>query len=139
MSYKTKLAIASVFATGIPFLAFAATNKTLKDLIVGIIGYLNDILFLLMGLAVVMFVWYIIQYFIRPNDSAEGRKQAGLYVMYSLIGFFVILSFWGIVNILRGTFGGLGNSDNAPSSWTDFSGLFPPSSGSSQTSGNPPK
>lgn len=126
-----------MFAIFAPFVVLAA-DKDLKYLINQIIDYLNQVLFLLMGLAVIMFVWYIIQYFIRPNDSAEGRKQAGLYLMYSLIGFFVILSFWGIVNILRNTFGdNLGNQANRPSSWTDFGNLFPPSSSNPNSGSNP--
>jgi amino acid permease len=94
-----------------------------------IIYYLNQALVLLMGLAIIIFVWYVIQYFIRPN---EDRTNASSYVMWSLIGFFVILSFWGLVNILQNTFG-LQNSYNRPASWADFSNLFPTGSGS----GNP--
>ncbi len=111
----------------IPSLAFAATTKTLRDIIAQLTDYLNDILFLLMGLAIVMFVWYIINYFIKPGAE---RKEAGEYVMYAVIGFFVILSFWGIVNILQNTFG-LKNDDNRPASWQSFNNLFPSGSGRS--------
>lgn len=97
------------------------TGNTLCTLINTIIGYLNQILFLMIGVAIVIFVWYIIQYFIKPDAD---RKEAGKYVMYSLIGFFVILSFWGLVNILQNTFG-LKNESNQPASWTSFKGLFP--------------
>jgi hypothetical protein len=85
-----------------------------------IIGYFNQALALLMGVALIIFVWYVIQYFIKPN---EDRKNASSYVMWSLIGFFVILSFWGLVNILQNTFG-LQNERNAPS-WSNISNLFP--------------
>jgi hypothetical protein len=86
-----------------------------------VIAYLNLALSLLMAVAIVMFVWYVIKYYIRPN---EERKQAGLYVMYSIIGFFVILSIWGIINILGSTFG-LGNAGNQQKSWSSFVNLFP--------------
>lgn len=108
----------------VPVIAFAQV-KTLATVISIIIGYFNQVLFLLVGLAVVIFVYYIIQYFIRPN---EDRTNAGQYVMYSLIGFFVILSLWGLVNILQNTFG-LQNEANRPASWTSFKGLFPASGG----------
>lgn len=112
-----------------PMVVFAAT-LTLSTLIQDIIKYLNQILFLLIGLAVVVFVYYIFKYFIMPNaDRTDGAK----YVMYSLIGFFVILSLWGLVNILSNTFG-LGNSTNAPNSWTDVTHLFP---GSQSNNANP--
>ncbi|MCX6715883.1 MAG: hypothetical protein NT077_02565 [Candidatus Taylorbacteria bacterium] len=105
----------------LPSIAYAATSDKLSDIITKIVGYLSDILFLMMAVAVVVFVWYVIKYFILPN---EDRKSAGLYVMYSLIGFFVILSLWGIVNILTNTFG-LGNTSNTPAGWSDFRNIFP--------------
>lgn len=99
----------------------ASNAMTLCTLIERVIGYLNQILFLLIGLAVVVFVYYIFKYFIQPN---ENRAEAGKYVMYSVIGFFVILSMWGLVNILQNTFG-LGNSGYSPTSWSQISNIFP--------------
>ena len=85
-----------------------------------IIGYLNQFLYLLMAFAIVVFIWYIIKYFIKPDSE---KKEAGNYVMYSLIGFFVILSVWGIVRILMNTFG-LSNVGNSPSV-NEVQNLFP--------------
>ncbi len=76
-------------------------TNTLSDLISLAIQYLNQFLFLLMAFAIVVFVWYVIKYFIKPDSE---KKEAGQYVMYSVIGFFVILSVWGIVSILQNTF-----------------------------------
>jgi len=104
----------------VPSLVFAITNNKLSDIIDIITGYLSDILFLLMGIAVLIFVWFVIKYYIMPN---EDRKNANLYVMYALIGFFVILSLWGIVGIIGNTFG-LSNP-SGPSTWQNFSNLFP--------------
>lgn len=97
------------------------TGPNLCTIINLIVGYLSQILFLLMAVAVVMFVWNVIKYFIRPDAD---RKEAGNYVMYSVIGFFVIMSLWGLVNILGNTFG-LGNENNQPQSWQSFSNIFP--------------
>ena len=96
-------------------------NVTLCTLIQRIVGYLNQILVLLIGLAVVVFVYYVFKYFIQPN---ENRKEAGSYVMYSVIGFFVILSFWGLVNIVQNTFG-VGNQGFGSRSWNDITNIFP--------------
>lgn len=112
-----------VASAQIPSLADCDTKKTLACVINDIIGYLNLTLYLLMAIAILMFVWNVINYFIKPN---ENRKDAGTYVMYSVIGFFVILSIWGIVNIVNNTFG-LGNSggNNAPATWSQFNNIFP--------------
>lgn len=101
-----------------PLLAFAS-GPDLHAVISTVAGYLDQILKLIMGLAVVFFVYYVVQYYIRPNDK---RAEAAQYVMWSLIGFFVILTFWGIVNIFTSSFGfGL----NTQQSWTNFSNIFP--------------
>ncbi len=114
-----KLAI--VGSAVLPAVTFAATSENLKSLITKIIGYANDILVLMIGIAVVMFVYYVIKYFIKADSD---RKEGATYVMYSLIGFFVILSFWGLVNILQSSFG-LDNESNRPRNWRSVEQLFP--------------
>jgi hypothetical protein len=104
-----------------PLVVFGATKATLSTLISKIVLYANNILLLLVGIAIVMFVFYVIKYFIKADSN---RAEGGQYVMYSLIGFFVILSFWGLVNILQNTFD-LGNDTNRPASWTSLLNLFP--------------
>lgn len=111
---------ASIVSLFVPAITFAATRKTLKDILGEVVVYLDLALKVLMGLAVLYFVWTIIQYFISPSSS-EKRKEAGSYVLYSVIGFFVIISFWGIVNVLTATF----NLDRAAPQWSNMSNLFP--------------
>jgi hypothetical protein len=122
--------ILSIGIAVMPVTALAATNGTLKTIVSTIISYLNIALVLMMALAIVMFTFYVIKYFVLPN---ENRSEAGQYVMYSIIGFFVILSFWGIVNIVQNSFG-LGNTNNTPGSWASFTSIFP--GGSSGTTNN---
>ena len=148
MIRKTALAITAALTVIVPAIASAAVNyggivqtqfnqqygyvsgaaptsvsgqPTLSTLSYLIVGYLNQALFVLMAIAIVMFVIYIIKYFIKADAD---RKAAGLYVLYSIIGFFVILSVWGIVNILSNTFG-LSNTVNNPQSWANFVNIFP--------------
>lgn len=90
-----------VFTLLLPASVLAA-QVTLKSLMSLAADYLNTALELLMGFAVVMFVWYIVQYFIRSADKDRG--EAGQYLLWSLIGFFIILSFWGLVNVIASTF-----------------------------------
>ncbi len=106
----------------LPNIAHAATTDTLSIVMTKVVGILTEVLFLLMAVAVVIFVVQVIRYYILPN---EDRKKAGLYVMYSIIGFFVILSLWGIVNILGNTVFGVGQGRGNPGSWADFSNIFP--------------
>jgi O-antigen/teichoic acid export membrane protein len=81
----------------IPVITFAADKKDLKYIARLVTEYLNIGISLIVALAVVFFVWNVFKYFFTDKE----KKEAGLYVMYSIIGFFVILSFWGMVAIVR--------------------------------------
>ena len=102
-----------------PFMASANTTTKLSDVIALVVSYLNQFLALLMGLAVVMFVFYVIRYFIMSDDK---RKEGGQYILWSLVAFFVIFSMWGLVNILVSTFN-IGQTN--PGTWANVSNLFP--------------
>ena len=117
---KKHLLIYTILAITLPSFTYAATNMKLSDLISKIAGYFNQVLFLMIGFAVIMFVWNVIAYFIQPAQTK--KSEAAQYVMWSVIGFFVILSLWGIVNVLIGTFD-LGTG--SPTNWTGINNLFP--------------
>ncbi len=104
----------------------ACSTYTLACLVSKIIQYLQIGIMLIISLAVVTFIWNVYRYFFKAEADAEHRKEAGLYVMYSTIGFFVILSFWGLVAILANTL----NLPNAQPMWPFGGG------GSSQTGTN---
>jgi len=63
----------------------------------------NGIIPLLIGLAVVGFIYGIIQYFLN-SENEEKRKKGKEFMLWGIIALFVIISFWGIVNILQNTF-----------------------------------
>ncbi|MDO8575370.1 MAG: hypothetical protein Q7R78_01570 [bacterium] len=82
------------------------TSSNLSDVVTFILGYFDKAILLILGLCVVLFVWGVYQYFFVKNESGDGKKgEAGMFVMYGVIGFFIILSFWGLVSILKNTFG----------------------------------
>ena len=104
----------------LPLIAFAA-GKDLKAVIGSVVSYLNTILELLMGIAVVAFVFYVVRYFIMQPDSTK-RTEAWQYVLWALVGFFVIFSLWGLVGILTNTF----SLQSSAGNWTDYiDSVFP--------------
>ncbi len=79
--------------------------KTLGDIINwASCTLIKSIIPLLMALAVVGFIYGIIQYFMNP-DNEEKRKKGKTYLLWGLIGLFVMVSIWGLVGILSDTFG----------------------------------
>jgi hypothetical protein len=79
----------------------ACSTYTLACLVSKVVQYLQIGISLIISLAVVTFIWNVYQYFFKAD--VENKKEAGMYVLYSTIGFFVILSFWGLVMILKNT------------------------------------
>ncbi len=87
--------------------AEAASSNSITDL-TSFIEFLSDILAtgiipLLVGLAVAAFIYGIIQYFLNP-DNEEKKKAGKSYLLWGIISLFIMVSFWGIVNILKNTF-----------------------------------
>ncbi|MBP9765849.1 MAG: hypothetical protein KBD12_01275 [Candidatus Pacebacteria bacterium] len=60
----------------------------------GIISLLPPIL---LGVAVVLFFWFLIRYFIVDADKEEGREKAVKGMGYSLAAIFVMVTLWGII------------------------------------------
>jgi heme/copper-type cytochrome/quinol oxidase subunit 4 len=63
----------------------------------------NVAIYLLVSLAVIYIVWNVVYYLIRP--SADDKAAAGMNILWGIVGLFVIISLWGLVNILVNTFG----------------------------------
>lgn len=63
---------------------------------------------LLVMLAVVVFIIGVIKFISGAADSTK-REEGRKFMIYGIIALFVMVSVWGLVSILQGTFG-LGNS-----------------------------
>jgi hypothetical protein len=93
----------------VPVLAHAVTTttgsgtrtKNLKDLIGLAIEYFNYGIAVIIGLATLTFIWNVYNLYFKADAD---RQEAGKYVLYSVIGFFVMLSLWGLVNLLTNSF-----------------------------------
>ncbi len=76
--------------------------KDLKWLIGLFISLLNRIMPLIFTLALVVFLWGALK-FVR-TESDEERKTGREFMLWGIIGLFVMFSVWGLVNILVNTF-----------------------------------
>lgn len=64
----------------------------------------NSVIPFLITLATVSFIWGVIQYLMNPENE-EKRKKGKSFVVWGLIGLFVMISVWGLVGVLSDTFG----------------------------------
>ena len=111
IALATTLAPLSVFAQQITD-ANSLTNKITN------IG--NTIIILLISFAVIWIIISVVRYLIAGGDN-EKRKEGGMRILWGVVGLFVILSIWGLVAILKNTFG---TNNNIPRD--QFPQVIPP-------------
>jgi len=86
----------------VPIVTFAAANTFAEAL--GIMqGLLNGLLPVLIALAVALFLLGVLKY-IGASDNPEKRTEGRELMVYGIIAIFVMISFWGLVNIVVDTF-----------------------------------
>jgi len=76
--------------------------NNVDNIVEKVITAFNIAIYILISLSVVYLVWTIVKYFIM-EDGEEKHKHLGK-IGYALLGLFIILSIWGLVNILVSTF-----------------------------------
>lgn len=85
----------------LPLIAYAQTGPaSLEGLLNNIKVTLNIIVIpLLLVIATVVFIYAIVMFIAKSGDEASQEKMKGL-MLYSVIGFAVILSVWALANLL---------------------------------------
>jgi len=84
-----------------PFAAGAVESADdLFNLVENILGKLAP---MLVAIAVIILLVAIISY-VRAGEDEEKRGKARSMMIYGIIGLFVMISLWGLVAILSGTF-----------------------------------
>lgn len=90
-------------AFALPLVSLAAVNN-LSDVGSFIINTINNILVpVIFAIAFIVFVWGAFKTFIVGAQSEETKEEGKNLMLWGLIGFFVMVSVWGLVNILTGT------------------------------------
>ena len=92
-----------MLSTTMPFVAQA---DTFRDFIADIVGLINVAIPVLITGAIVFYFWNIVSN-VFNKDSREAQQKIREIIPWGLLGLFVLLSIWGILNILQNTF--LGN------------------------------
>jgi len=75
-----------------------------RGLIPFLIGFINNVIVFIMGATVLVFIWGIFKLVFSNRDSKE-REQARGYIVWGIIALFVMVSVWGLVNLLISFFG----------------------------------
>ncbi|HET9641659.1 MAG TPA: hypothetical protein VFP46_02325 [Candidatus Paceibacterota bacterium] len=79
-----------------------------------LIGLINGVLVpLLFAVAFIMFLYGIAKAYIFSGGEADAVAQGHRLILWGLIGFAVMISIWGLVNVVASTFG-LGGATAPP-------------------------
>ena len=89
-----------------PLLAFAqiadsADGGAFEDLLANILVFVNDVVIpFIIGIGFLVFVWGMFKFFILGGANDEKKEQGKSLMIYSIVGFVLIIIFFGIVNLL---------------------------------------
>ncbi len=90
----------------VPVIASAKVGefKELKDFFTGLTNLMNDVLIpAIFALGFLVFVWGMYKTFILGGSDEEKQGEGRQLMMYAVIGFVVMISLWGIVNLIAGS------------------------------------
>lgn len=122
---KKALALTSGIAVALaaPLVSLAAVSN-ISDVGSFIINTINNVLVpVIFAVAFIVFVWGAFNTFILGHASEEVKEKGKNLMLWGLIGFFVMVSVWGLVNILTGTVSfGNNSSVTAPKAGVNIGG-----------------
>lgn len=71
----------------------------------GLVFVVNAILLpVVVAIAFIVFLWGVYKFFILDASDETAKGDGRRFVLWGLVGFVVIFSVWGLVNIVAGTF-----------------------------------
>ena len=113
-------------AFALPLVSLAATLNNVSDVGSFIINTINNVLVpVIFAIAFIVFLWGAFQTFILGATNDTTKEKGKSLMLWGLVGFFVMVSVWGLVNVLTGTIGfgnSSGPSGGLPSSGTQIGG-----------------
>lgn len=98
-------------ALAVPFIA-SAQGEGIFGLLNLVGNVINGVIPIIIGLAVLVFLYGVFKYVISngEDDKAAGRN----FMVWGIIGLFVMISVWGLVNLLGDSLNLRNNAPDAP-------------------------
>jgi hypothetical protein len=90
---------------------------------------INALIPVIISLAVLVFIWGVFRYVVSSDEEAKGKGKN--MMLWGIVGLFVMVSVWGLVNILIKTFKFNTNAPDLPQLPGQGRTPTPPSSGDS--------
>jgi len=82
---------------------------SLEGIVLWLVGIMNQLVYVIIGAALVMFLYGILKLSFIDGQKPEAREQARKFMFWGIVSLFVMVSVWGLVRILQFTLFGSGN------------------------------
>ena len=106
MKQIKKIQIATLSGIALPFFAYAQQAKSFQQISTElIITGSNYILTLLVALTLLTFLYGLMKYMYKGQESDQARSEGRKLMLWGIIGLFVMTSIWGLVALLSGLIG----------------------------------
>ncbi len=95
-----------VLILSLPALAFAQTGfgtGTIGGILTTIFNIISFLIPMAIVVGVLYFIWGVVQYVISSSEDKKAEGRA--HMIYAVIGLFVITAVFGLVSVLKNTFG----------------------------------
>lgn len=87
-------------------ITFGSGGGTIQNIFVTILTILNGyVVPIIFAIAFIVFLWGLFRYFIQGGADEKERQKGRQLIIWGIIGFAVMFSLWGLVNIVLNTFG----------------------------------
>lgn len=77
------------------------SNANFSGLVICVVNVLNLLTGVILGLALVYFLWGVVQY-IKQSGNPKERGEAAKRITMGLVALLVMVGVWGFVNIFKG-------------------------------------
>jgi peptidoglycan biosynthesis protein MviN/MurJ (putative lipid II flippase) len=91
----------SVFLTPALVLAQSGRGDGIPALLQQAMSIITSLIPIVIGIAVLIFLWGVLKYVVAKGE--DEQKEARGVMLYGIIALFVMVSVWGLVNILGDT------------------------------------
>jgi len=81
-------------------------NTSVQGFLVDILKLFNTtIIPLIFAIGIFFFIWNAARYFVFQGSTEAGQDQAKRLMLYGIAALVIMLSLWGVVNMVSGAFG----------------------------------
>lgn len=81
-------------------------KTSITGIVYWLVNLMNSLVYLIIGVSLVLFLYGILKLSFIDGQKPEAREQARKFMFWGIVSLFVMVSVWGLVNILKMTFFG---------------------------------